>query len=360
MRIGLDARMVQSSGIGTTIRQLIEHWSPEQRRQVVLWAAQGWNNPYGMQQESALDSVYSLRQHWRYGRRLGRAGLDLFHMPHYDVPLSYRGRLVATVHDLIHYLLPAYSTKPFSKLYSYILLSHVARRANRIICVSESTKKDFVTLFPTAHDRVRVVSPAVDLPIPIPDDALRRTVLEHHALQPGYILYVGNLRKSKNTLGLIAAYAQLKAKRPDAPSLVLAGHNSLSRDSSRPFPEGVRLLGEVPQDHLAVLYQQALFFAFPSFYEGFGLPPLEAMAHGTPVLTSNRASLPEVCGTAALYVDPSSVDAMADAMLRLTLEADTRENLRRAGLENVKRFSWKTFSEKTWQIYEDVVKEPPR
>ncbi len=360
MRIGLDARMVQSSGIGTTIRQLIEHWTPEQRRQVVLWSAPGWSNPYGMRQEPAPDSIYSLRQHWRYGRRLQRAELDLFHMPHYDVPLSYRGRLVATVHDLIHYLLTEYSTKPFSKLYSYLLLSHVAQRANRIICVSESTKKDFVSLFPKAQDRVRVISPGVELPVAVPSDDVRKRVLAHHALQAGYILYVGNLRKSKNTLGLIAAYARLKAQRPDAPPLVLAGHNSLPRSLSRKLPDGVRLLGEVPQDHLPVLYQQALFFAFPSFYEGFGLPPLEAMAYGTPVMASDRASLPEVCGSAALYVDPASTDAMADAMMRLALEADTREKLRRAGLENVKRFSWETFADQTWRIYEDVLQEKPR
>jgi len=360
MRIGLDARMVENSGIGMTIRKLIEHWTPEQRSQIVLWSIPGWSSPYGMRQETAPDSVYSLRQHWRYGRRLQRAELDLFHMPHYDVPLSYRGRLVATVHDLIHYLLPEYSAKPFSKFYSYALLSHVARRANRIICVSESTKKDFVSLFPKAQDRVRVISPAVDLPVSVSTDDVRKRVLAHHALRPGYILYVGNLRKSKNTLGLIAAYARLKAQRPDAPPLVLVGRNSLPQSSSRQFPTGVQLLGEVPPEHLPVLYSQALFFAFPSFYEGFGLPPLEAMAYGTPVMASDRASLPEVCGAAALYVDPTSVDAMADAMMRLMLESGTRAQLRRAGLENVKRFSWKTFAEQTWRIYEDVLKEPPR
>jgi glycosyltransferase involved in cell wall biosynthesis len=359
MRIGLDARMAQYSGIGTTIRHLIEGWTPEQQQQVLLWTHGDWRNPYGMREEPVRDGVYSLNQHWRYARRLNRAALDLFHMPHYDAPLGYRGRLVVTVHDLIQYLFPEYSTKPLSKIYSYVMLRHIARRANRIICVSNATKKDFLALFPRAENRVLVVSPAVDSPTTPLDAAARERVLSLHGLKPGYILYVGNLRKSKNTDGLIAAYAKLKIRKPDAPNLVMAGHNSLSKMAT-PLPTGVRLLGPVPQEHLSVLYGDALFFAFPSFYEGFGLPPLEAMAHGTPVVVSNRASLPEVCGAAALYVDPASTDDIADQMHRLTVDVAQRERLRRLGFENIKRFSWKTFAERTWRIYEDVMNEAPR
>jgi glycosyltransferase involved in cell wall biosynthesis len=360
MRVGLDARMALNSGIGTTIRHLIEQWTPPQRNQVVLWAQSGWTNPYGMAQQPATDPIYSLRQHWRYARALNRAPMDLFHMPHFDVPMGYRGKLVVTIHDLIPYLMPEYSTKPFTKFYSRALLSYVARRANRIICVSASTKNDLVKLFPRVAERVRVVSPAVDIPSTFPSEAVERDALAAHRLQPGYILYVGNLRKSKNTPGLIAAYEMLKARRPDAPPLVLAGHNSLSSLTALTLPPGVRMLGAVRSDHLPVLYRNALFFCFPSFYEGFGLPPLEAMAHGAPVIASHRASLPDVCGDAALYVDPTSPDDIAAKMTELILKPELRERLKKAGARNIQRFSWKTFADETWRIYEEVAAEKPR
>jgi glycosyltransferase involved in cell wall biosynthesis len=360
MRLAFDARLINNSGIGTTIDRMLSRWSAEQRAQVELMTPPGWENPYHMSQRTVPEKVYGLAQHWGYGRRLARGGYDLFHMPHYDVPISYRGRLVVTVHDLIHYLLPEYSTKPFTRLYSHFLLSHVARRANRIICVSNSTKNDFLELFPQAEPRVKVVSPAVDNVSDAESDRLTTDrVLERHRLQPGYFLYVGNLRKGKNTLGLIRAYKILKSLDGSVPPLILVGHNSLPLSDLFPLPDGVRLLGLVDRGDLPVLYRQALGFVFPSFYEGFGLPPLEAMAHGAPVIVSNRASLPEVCGPAALYVDPVSGDDIAGKMLQLWREPGTRDQLRAAGFKNIQRFSWDRFAQQTWEIYEDVCKERP-
>lgn len=347
--IGLDTRMIDYSGIGATIRGLLGGFSDEQRKRVAL---------YGL--DKAPFPVYGLRQHWAFGRMLNRERLSLYHMPHYDVPLSYKGPLVATVHDLIHYLFPQYSTKPFTRTYAWFLLRHMARRASRIIAVSENTKRDLVKLFPAVAPRTVVLHPAVDSDFAPLSSGEAAPILKKYSLEPGYVLYVGNLRESKNTRRLVWAYQAVAAQRPDFPPLVLVGHNSLAGFDPSALGPRVVGVGPVPFKNLPAFYSSASLFVFPSLYEGFGIPPLEAMACGAPTIASNVASIPEVCGDAAEYVDPVSEESIARAMVALFDNPKRREELRGKGFARVKRFSWSSFAQGTWRVYEEVLRESRR
>jgi glycosyltransferase involved in cell wall biosynthesis len=272
-------------------------------------------------------------------------------MPHYDVPYLYGRPFVATVHDIIHYLYPQFSTKPLSRFYSKTALQHVAKRARRIITVSDNTKKDLETHFPRSQGKIRVIYPAVNqLFKPVSPDRVR-LVLNKYNLRPGYFLYVGNLRASKNTSALISAYATLKKRHPDAPPLILVGKMFIKNLGA--VPNDVFHIESASNDELPAFYSGATLFVYPSLYEGFGLPPLEAMACGAAVISSRAASLPEVCGNAAHYIDPQSESELVDAMWELITSSSRRDEMKKKGLENVKRFSWKRFAASTWQVYNE-------
>ncbi len=357
MRIGLDIRMIDYSGIGTTIRGLLDHFSPEQLSQLVLFGAPGEKNPPACPVVAAPYPVYGFRQHWGYAHLLNRQKLDLFHMPHYDIPWGYDGPLVVTVHDLIHLLFPQFSTKPFTRFYATRMLKRVAKKARIVIADSNNTKNDLMAFSKEFESKTRVIYPAVDPYYRRVEQEAVGGVLRRYGLASGYLLYIGNLRPSKNTPGLLKAYEMLRKKMTEAPPLVLAGKNSYPDFERKGFPNGVRYLGVVPREDLASLYSGASLFLFPSFYEGFGLPPLEAMACGTPVLTSNRGSLPEICGPAADYVDPTDPEALANSARRLLESPSQRDELRRRGFENVKRFRWADYAGAVWKVYEEAARD---
>lgn len=346
MKIGLDTRMLRYSGIGVTIEELLRALTPEQRAQIQQVGAET-NYP-----------IYTLRQHWGYGRLLNRQRFDLYHMPHYDVPLSYRGRLVVTVHDLIHYLFPEYSSKPFSRLYARFVLGCAVARAKKVIVVSSHTESDLHKHFPKSKGKTVVIPPAAGGQFAPVEDPTLGKVLKSHRLERGYLLYVGNLRPSKNTKNLIMGYAALKKERTDTPPLVLVGKSFYKEGELENISDSVRFLGTVDHDDLPALYTGASLFVFPSLYEGFGLPPLEAMSCGTPVLSSRAASLPEVCGKAAEYFDDLSSEAIADKLRVLLSTPERLAQMREAGLRQAKQFSWKSFAEKTWRVYEEVAGGP--
>ena len=356
-KIGLDVRMIHHSGIGTTIRGLLDHSSSAQLERLTLFSNSGPPLSYKSKHIPVPYPIYSLRQHVSYPTILKKHAVSLFHMPHFDVPLFYRGPFIATIHDLTHLLFPQHSTKRFSKWYAWTLIRHCARRARRLIVVSDNTRKDLVHFFPEAEGKTITIYPGIDADFkPVQGDPFNHA-LKKHSLTPGYLLYVGNLRASKNTEGLLAAYAIMREKNPRVPPLVLAGQNFLKKYDQGKFPAGVRALGSVPREDLPALYSGASIFIFPSFYEGFGLPPLEAMACGTPVVVSRSASLPEVCADAADYVDPNSPSHIAETVLALMGNPERQNTLRKNGFKNVGRFSWRRFATSIWKVYDDVLDE---
>ncbi|HWQ60551.1 MAG TPA: glycosyltransferase family 1 protein [Candidatus Fimivivens sp.] len=263
--------------------------------------------------------------------------------------------IIATVHDLAFRHFPkTFPAADRAKL--NLLLGVTVRKASRIIAVSEATKNDLIRFFPDlSESKIRVIHHGVNAAFfeIEPDEDERDALLAHYGLVSGsYILYVGAIQPRKNLIRLVAAFETAKLRHPDM-KLVIVGEKAwlsesiVERMKRSPFSDDIVRTGKVPFHELPIWYRNARCFAFPSLYEGFGLPALEAMAAGTPTLLGNASSLPEVGGDAALYADPLSETDIAEKLSTLWDDASLRERLREKGLERVKRFSWDRCAEET-------------
>jgi glycosyltransferase involved in cell wall biosynthesis len=286
--------------------------------------------------------------------------VNIFHSINVTPLPQRQGKRVVTVHDLTCLLFP--ELHPWDRrMLFHLSIRRAARLADAIIVPSAATGQDLTARFPRATAKIRVVPHApndrfVSLPS---EDCL--PVLARYGLAHGdYLLFAGNVEPRKNLVALIEAYGRMRKAIRRAPRLAIAGgagwKNQAIHEAARtsPFAADIRFLGHVPDADLPSLMNGAVAFVYPSLYEGFGLPPLEAMACGTPVITSNRSSLPEVVGDAALVVDPDDRAALADAMARLVSDAALREDLGARGLEHARRYSWDETARRTIAVYEEA------
>jgi len=279
---------------------------------------------------------------------------DVLFVPAHVLPLVHPLPAVVTVHDLGYRYFP--ETHPLSqRLYLDWATRFSARSAARVIADSLATQNDLVRFYSIPPEKVAVVYPGRD-------ESLRRVdpaaVRAKYNLPGGYLLHVGTLQPRKNLLRLIEAYGALRFTfYAEPPALVLAGRpgwlSSPILAQAKKFPD-IRLLDYVPDEDLAGLYSGAAAFVFPSLYEGFGFPVLEAMACGAPVICSNTSSLPEIAGDAALLVDPADTAALAAAITRLLSDAELRAALVAKGYEQVKNFSWAKAARATLEVLEAV------
>lgn len=367
MRIGIDARKLHDYGIGTYIRNLVRQLVRLDRQTEFVLLCRPDDVPglgalapnFRAVAESA--SNYSLAEQFKVPRALRREGVTLFHAPHYVLPRLVPCPSVVTIHDCIHLMFPQYLQGRFALRYARSSISFAARRATRVLTVSESSKRDILRFVDTEPEKIVVIYNAFDERFgeePNEDDIAR--VRERYQLQDAFVLYVGNVKPHKNLGRLIEAFHLVRQRGLDHLKLVLIGDDISKYAALRravhtyQLHKYVRFLGYVPEATLAVMYRLAGVFVFPSLYEGFGLPPLEAMASGTPVVASNVSSLPEVTGDAAVLVDPMSPEAIADGMYRvLTLEG-LRHTLRARGLARAKQFSWEASVRRIHEIYLEV------
>ena len=289
---------------------------------------------------------------------VARLNPDVYHSPNYILPLALRCPSVVTVHDLA-FLDPTVH-RLRSHLYLTVLTRQAVAKATRIICVSGYTRDRLAATYPATGDRIRVIGEGVDGRFSRQSAEAVQRFRTRFGLEAPYILFVGVLEPRKNLDRLVAAFeiAMRRSGRDDL--LVLAGARGWKDESvlrsidASPVRDRIRLLGYVPEDELAAAYSGAEIFVYPSLHEGFGLPPLEAMACGAPVLTSSTTSLPEVVGDAALCVDPIDVEAIASSIERLLTDAALRERLVRAGSRRVAEFRWDRVAEKTLAVYREA------
>jgi len=367
VRIGIDARKLHDFGIGTYIRNLLRHLSRlDHDTEYVIIARPN--------DAAALDALgpnfravaetsgnYSLAEQLKIPLILRRERVTLFHAPHYVLPPLVTCRSVVTIHDCIHLMFPQYLPNRMALGYARASIATAARRANRIITVSESSKHDILRFVNVEPSKIEVIPNAFDERFSVqPPEAQVVRVRERYQLQDEFVLYAGNVKPHKNLERLIDAFHLVRTRGLDHLKLVLIGdeiskYTSLRRAVHRhQLHKYVRFLGYLPEDTLTVMYRLASVFVFPSLYEGFGLPPLEAMASGTPVVTSNVSSLPEVAGDAAILVNPYEPESIADGIYRVVTDRPTRDDLCRRGLERSRQFSWESSVRRVREIYEAV------
>lgn len=375
MLIGFDIRRAEAFGVGTYIKNLVRAFARrgagheyilvgDRKAQAVLT-----DLPSNFRFASSEKGYASLDNHLRFQFLVRELSPDLFHIPHRVVPYFMPCPYVVTVHDLDKILFrEAFGSRLRAEV-RFHMLRHGLSRAERIITVSQATRRDLTRLMDIPGDRIHVVPNAIDdlfLGRDSEDDC--RLALERYQVDYPFLLYAGNIQPQKNLPRLVEAFAVVAAELDQHPKYrdlrliiigdYLAAHSDLRRSVIRSrVQQRVRFLGFVPVETLRIFYRSAAAFVFPSLYEGFGLPPLEAMAQGTPVVTSNVSSLPEVVGDAAVLVNPENVFEIARGIRQALVDPELRRNLIERGRERVAGFSWDRAADRILEIYRAVAAE---
>lgn len=291
-----------------------------------------------------------------------RGNADLYHGCLNVAPLLSPVPTVITIHDLAFIRFPQ-TFRAYNRIYLDLATRLSARRASRILAVSEHTKREVVGLLGVDPNRVIVTPNAARSHFRPPEAAVLAQFRIRHQLPDQFILYVGTLEPRKNLTTLLEAFALLQRRIPSIPLLIGGGKGWMyepifARLDQLQLRDRVKFVGYIPEEELPLWYAAATVFVFPSIYEGFGMPPLEAMACGTPVITSNTSSLPEVVGDAGLMVNPTDTQALAEAIYQLLTDPDLRNELRTRGLARSKHFSWAKTAAATLAAYHAALTHP--
>lgn len=289
--------------------------------------------------------------HLRFATAIWQQRPDVTFVPAHTLPFFFPGRAVVTVHDLGYKYFP--QAHPFrSRLYLDLTTRHSARRASLVLADSQATADDLSRFYGTESDKVRVVYPGV-LPPPIINEDTR----QKYGLPERYFIFIGTLQPRKNIARIVEAYAQYRHVTENPAGLVLAGREGWLYDPAWVRGvEGVQITGYIDENDKGTLLANALALIFPTLYEGFGFPVIEAMHCATPVITSTTSSLPELARDAALLVDPMDVTAIADAMRQLAEDEALRDDLRERGLIQAKHFTWERAGQQALLALEEAAR----
>jgi len=374
VRIAFDIRRINEFGVGTYTRNIIRALAQrDHENKYFLLGPTEKVAEIGKLPENfkavALPAADTFRGYMQCRAVLGRLGCDLVHVPHlFWLPRRLPCHYVVTVHDMLEYMYRAHGASNIRRSLHFDLTRMVLKHASRIFAVSRFTKIEVEKLFGIDPNKIEVVYNAIDHRFLSghATDADRQFLAERYQVTYPFLLYAGRISPHKNLVRIIEAFSALKAELlkqdqyHDLKLIIIGDELSKHPDLRRTVVRGgvqndVRFMGFVPIEVLRIFYDAAKVFVFPSLYEGFGLPPLEAMAHGTPVLTSNTSSIPEVVGNAAVLVNPENVFEMMRALQRVLLDQALREKMRQRGYEQVKKFSWDRSAADVLAGYEEVV-----
>jgi glycosyltransferase involved in cell wall biosynthesis len=367
MRIGIDARIVayRRGGIASYILHLLPALAtldPQTDYRILRnWRDRGRARPgSNFRYITTWTPCHHRLERWTLGIEIARLHLDLLHSPDFIPPAFGARRFVITVHDLNFLYYPQFLT-PESRRYYSQQIQPAVHQAAHILADSEATRTDLVRLLDVPSNKVTTVHLAAGSAFhPLPDRQVERR-LDHYSLTRGYLLFVGTLEPRKNLPGLLSAYRILLDRGTDERPLVIVGGRGWLYEGTFAHVEKmglaghVRFLHKVPDADLPALYNGAALLVAPSFYEGFGLPALEAMACGTPVVVSDRGSLPEVVGEAGIKVNPDEPEAIAEGMAAVLNDPDLWARRREAGLAQAARFTWEKAARETLKIYQSAM-----
>ncbi len=393
LRVGIDARTLEREddlrGVGVVVWHMIRHLQtagvhlvlffsqpPDGKlassadKQVVL------GSPTRKQNRSESTTLLRpvrdlLWEQFLLPGALRRERLDLYHAPaNRGIPLIGQGRFVATIHDVIPLVTPYFFDRRTNppivtgalRLVAWVSLAVVMWKSRRIITDSECSRRDIARLFPWVRGKMTVIYPGADPRYRRVEDASAVSrVLTRYALPSRYLIFVGGLGQRKNVAGLLRAYAHLRRALPTAPDLVVVGrHNALYNGlqqvaRSLRVADRVHFPGFVPTEDMSALLSAADLLVYPSFYEGFGLPVLEAMACGCPVVCSRTSALPEVGAGAVLYCDPTSPEDIAEKIRRVLADSTLRVQLTAKGLQRTSEFSMDRMAAEIFKVYQEVL-----
>ncbi len=375
MRIGIDARSVYPGhgGIGTYARELARALARvDGHNEYLLFCTERKGTEPIVVAPNVRELICPAAMlDWRWEQLelptlAQTVGLDVLHLTCFTAPIAKTCAVVSTVHDVVFHVRPDL-VEPKLAAYLSRWAEFAARQADRLIAVSQHARQAIADAYGTPLARIAVVYEAPGREFCPRDRAeAAERVRSRFGIDGSYCLYVGALEPKKNIDGLLDAFAELVSDGFSEGSLVLVGgRGGMPYDIEqavllRRLQDSVRLLGYVPEAELPFLYRAAAVFIYPSLYEGFGLPPLEAMACGTPTIVSNSTSLPEVVGDAALLADPEDPGQLADAMARVLQDSALSAELSRKGVERSGNFTWEEAARGTLRVYESAATEGGR
>ena len=374
MKIAIDIRRMTEFGIGTYIRNVVKTLARLDRDNEYFLVglpakvAECGALPSNFQSVPLADLETTLKGSLEFRAIVRRLQCDVVHIPHtFWIPRGLPCPYVVTVHDLLDHMYGAHGRSNLRRNLQLQLTRRALRKAARLLAVSQFTKSEVSRNFDVPDHRVEVVYNAIDERFlhGHASSSDRELIAERYQVNYPFLLYAGAIRPHKNVVRIIEAFSALKTELEKEQQLLdlkliiigddLSGHPGLRRTVVRSGVQNdVRFLGFVPIEVLRIFYDVAKIFVFPSLYEGFGLPPLEAMAHGTPVVASNTSSLPEVTGNAALLVNPENVFEIQRALKRALLDPALRARMKQRGYEQAQRFSWTSSVERILAIYGEV------
>ena len=367
MRIGIDATPIflPLGGIGYYILNVIKHLARiDHENEYILYNAGPSANraPIPFQHAGNFQVINIWRPALRW--RAKRDRIDLFHGPNYRLPARGLHGSVVSIYDLSVARLPQLFRKAIGRRRDFAKSKRVAQTADRVITISQNSARDIMDLYGVPKERIAVIYCGIgDEFFPETDQALIKKIRKQYGLENrDYILFVGGSDPRKNVVTILKAYSALSEVHQQT-ALVLVG--SMKKRSKEIFKiihhnhleRNVIMAGDIPQESLRVLYSQAAVFVFPSLYEGFGMPMLEAMACGAPVIASNTSSIPEVAGDAAVFVEPTDAEALANSIQSVLKDRGTQESIKSKGFARAKLFSWETAARQTMEVYQDVYKQ---
>lgn len=362
MQIAIDARVIHFPGIGRYIRNLIAGLAAlgtgDRFTLYLAWEEQRDALPAGLGDRfrvRMLPGTFSVREQWVVPRAAAADRIELFHTPHYVVPLFLPCPCVATLHDLTYYRHPA-SLRSLPAQSYYRLMHRVGhRRVARVICNSNATARDLRQILKIPEQKLQTIYMGID-PSFRPAPPARVATLKERMGLGEFILYVGTKKRFKNVPTLLRAFRMVLAEYP-ALHLVLGGRGGIEDPeipqllSDAALARRVRILEPLPDEEMSVLYSAARVFVLPSRNEGFGFPLVEAMACGTPCICADAASLPEVAGDAALLFPPEDPAALAGALRRVLGDPALAAELAARGRQRAGMFDWRRVAERTYQVY---------
>ncbi len=369
VKIGIDCRLWDESGVGRYTRNLVSELAKLDTENFyylfLLKKNLSIKVPKNFVKVEANFGWYGFTEQLKLPKILKQYDLDLVHFPHFNVPLLYRGKFIVTIHDLLHqHFAMKRATTLNPVIYKVKRLSyqqafrHAAFQSQKIITPSQSVKDQLIDEWKINDTKITVTPEGVEENLL----ALKRTVkkddfkkvAEKFNIKGQYLFYIGNAHPHKNVEGLLAAFKEIRERFPEV-QLVLSGpdHYFWQRVQKENQSEGVIYTGFVTDKELVTLYSNAKALVVPSFEEGFGIPLLEAMACGCPVVSSNGGSLPEVGGDACLYFDPKNKKEMVSQIEKIIKDEKLRKSLISKGEKRYKQFSWEKMAKQTLQIYKD-------